>query len=153
MIQKLTRSGLSLAYPENWLREHEDTADGWTVTLQSPGTAFALLSLRTDFPSTANLADSALKALRESYEGIETEPRRDTLAGRPAQGHDIRFFALDLTNTVQTRCFACPAGTVLLLLQATDHEWERLDPVFRAIRASLQVADAEAIDSADELRP
>jgi hypothetical protein len=65
----------------------------------------------------------------------------DVVAGQPACGHDIRFFSFDLTNTCWTRSFYCGAGTVLLLWQANDLELERIEPVLKAIIASLKVAD------------
>jgi hypothetical protein len=133
--------GIRFRYPENWQLEREENEAGWTVSLQSPGTAFLMLSVREDSPSADALADETLAALREEYPGLEADECVDTLAGRPAVGHDIRFFSFDLTNTCWTRSFRTARGTVLVLCQANDLELETAEPVLRAICASLAVED------------
>src|SRR5947208_4885083 len=125
--------GLRFKYPENWRLEREDTEEGWTVSVQSPGTAFLMLCLRQDMPTTEGVAEAALDALKEEYPDLEADDCVDSLAGQPAVGHDIRFFSLDLTNTCWTRSFYSARGTVLVLCQANDLELDQTGPVLRAI--------------------
>jgi hypothetical protein len=134
-------SGIHFRYPENWLLEREATDTGWTVSVQSPDTAFLMISLREDMPSTESMAETALLALREDYPDLEADDSVDSLAGQPAVGHDIRFFSLDLTNTCWTRSFYSPSGTVLVLCQSSDLDLERNELILRAICASLEVDD------------
>ncbi|HXG10449.1 MAG TPA: hypothetical protein VNK04_11850 [Gemmataceae bacterium] len=133
--------GIRFRYPENWRLEREDNEEGWTVSVQSPGTAFLMLCLREDLPSTEQLADTTLEALREEYPDLEADDRVELVAGQPAVGHDIRFFSLDLTNTCWTRSFYTSRGTVLLLCQTSDLELETAEPVLRAICASITLED------------
>ncbi len=133
--------GIRLRYPENWTLEREDNDDGWTVSLQSPGTAFLMICFREDMPTSDVLAEAALAALREDYPELEVEDRIETIGGQPAVGHDVRFFSLDLTNTCWTRSFYSNQGTVLLLCQTNDLELERHGPVLKAICASLEVKE------------
>ena len=135
------QDGIRFLYPENWRLEREETDTGWTVSLQSPQTAFLLLSLDEDMPSTEQVVETALAALREEYPDLEADACVDSVAGQPAIGHDIRFFSLDLTNTCWTRSFYSPQGTVLLMWQANDLELEAHEAVLRAITASLEVED------------
>jgi hypothetical protein len=135
------QDGIRFLYPENWRLEREETDTGWTVSLQSPQTAFLLLSLDEDMPSTEQVVETALAALREEYPDLEADACVDSVAGQPAIGHDIRFFSLDLTNTCWTRSFYSPKGTVLLMWQANDLELEAHEAVLRAITASLEVED------------
>jgi hypothetical protein len=132
-------SGICFHYPENWGLEREDNEDGWTVSLQSPGTAFMMICLREDMPTADQIAETALAALREEYPDLEAEECVESLAGQPAIGHDIRFFSLDLTNSCWTRVFYAPHGTVLVMWQATDIELEENGPILKAICASLRV--------------
>src|SRR5262249_50073296 len=125
--------------PENWRLEREEDDAGWTVSLQSPGTAFLMLCLREDMPTTDELADTALAALREEYPELEAEDCFESVAGQPAVGHDIQFFSLDLTNTCWTRSFYSSQGTVLLMCQTSD--LEQSEPVLRAICASLELEE------------
>jgi len=142
MIATFEEAGLRFRYPDNWQLQREDTEEGWSVLVQSPGTAFVLISVREDMPSAEDMAETALTALREEYPDLEADECADTLAGQPAVGHDIRFFSLDLTNTAWTRSFYGERGTFLVLCQLTDLELETNEPVLRAICASLEV-DAE----------
>src|SRR5262249_34151579 len=122
MVSSFAESGIHFQYPENWRLEREENDDGWTVSLQSPDTAFCMICLREDQPNPAQVADTALDALREEYEDLEADDCVDSIAGQPAVGHDIRFFSFDLTNTCWTRCFYIPGGTVLVMCQVNDLE-------------------------------
>jgi hypothetical protein len=131
--------GIRFRYPENWVLEREDNDAGWTVSVQSPGTAFLMVCLRQDTPATDEVADAALAALQEDYPELEYDPCIDSVAGQPAVGHTIRFFSLDLTNTCWTRSFYSSEGTVLVLWQVNDLELEQAEPVLRAICSSFEV--------------
>src|SRR5205807_10104775 len=99
MAQRFENNGISFLYPENWRLEREENDTGWTVLVQSPDTAFFLLSLDEDGPDSGHMARTALEALREDYPDLEADDAVASLAGQPAVGHDIRFTSLDLTNT------------------------------------------------------
>ena len=141
MAERFEHDGVCFQYPENWRLEREDSDTGWTVMLQSPDTAFFLLSLDEDGPGCEQMANTALDALREDYPDLEAEDCVDSLAGQPAIGHDIRFTSLDLTNTCWTRSVYSAGGTVLVMCQLNDLERELNEPVLRAICASLELAD------------
>ena len=141
MVAEFEDTGIRFKYPENWQLEREDTDTGWSISLQSPDTAFLMISLREDMPSTSSVAETALAALKEEYPDLEADERVESFAGLPAVGHDIRFFSFDLTNTCWTRSFYSSRGTVLVMCQFNDLELEKNEPVLRAICASLQAED------------
>ncbi len=141
MVETFEDAGVRFRYPENWRLEREDTDTGWTVVLQSPETAFAMISLHEESPSVESMAETALAAMREDYPDLEVDNCVDSLAGRPAVGHDIRFFSFDLTNTCWIRSFYCSRGTVVVMCQVNDLELDSNEPVLRAICASLEVED------------
>lgn len=141
MVAQFDDGGIKFKYPENWQLERESSESGWTVSLQSPGTAFFMVCLREDMPSTDRVAQAALAALKDEYPELEADDCVDSLAGQPAVGHDIRFVSLDLTNTCWTRSFYSARGTVLVLCQTNDLELERNGLVLKAICASLEVED------------
>lgn len=141
-MTKLFRAdGISFRYPANWTLEREDADGGWTVSVQSPATAFVVLSCDRSSPGAAAVAETALEALQEEYPGLEAESQVETLAGHPALGHDIHFISLDLTNTCWTRSLDAPAGTVLIMYQVNDLELDVYGPVLKAIGASLTVEE------------
>ena len=141
MAAQFSEGGIRFRYPENWTLEREDNENGWTVSVQSPDTAFLVVTLDEDMPTTERMAQTALEALREEYPDLEAEECTDSVAGQPAVGHDIRFTSLDLTNTCWTRSFYCADGTVLVMCQLNDLELEKHEPVLRAICASLKLED------------
>ena len=141
MVETFEDEGIRFRYPENWKLEREDTDTGWTVVVQSPETAFAMISLNDESPSVENMAETALAAVREDYPDLDADACVDSVAGRPAVGYDIRFFSLDLTNTCWIRSFYCSRGTMVVMCQVNDLELETNEPVLRAICASLEVAD------------
>jgi hypothetical protein len=139
MVAIFHEDGLTFQYPENWQLQRDDNDNGWTVSLQSPETAFLMVSFDSDMPDTEAMAQTALEALQEEYPNLEADECVESVAGQPACGHDIRFFSFDLTNTCWSRSFYCGPGTVLVLWQANDLELERVEPVLKAICASLKV--------------
>jgi len=141
MAEQFAENGIRFRYPENWRLEREETESGWTVLLQSPDTAFFLLSLNENRLSSEEVTRTALDALREDYPDLEADECVDSLAGQPAVGYDIRFTSLDLTNTCWTRGCYCAGGTILVLCQLNDLELESNEPVLRAICASLTLED------------
>jgi hypothetical protein len=141
MAQRFAEDGISFRYPESWRLEREESENGWTVSLQSPGTAFLVLSFDSSMPTTEEMAETTLEALRSEYPDLEADPRIESLAGRMAIGHDIDFFSLDMTNTCWTRSLYTETGTVLLLCQTSDLDQASYEPVLRAICASLQVEE------------
>jgi hypothetical protein len=141
MVKQLEMDSVSLSYPDSWQLEREESDDGWTVSLQSPGTAFVVLTCDSSMPTTEVMAEATLEALRGDYPTLEADPRIDTLAGQMAIGHDIQFFSFDLTNTCWTRSIYSPAGTLLLLCQVNDLELDEYEQAMRAISASIQVGE------------
>jgi len=141
MSAEFSDSGISFQYPDDWRLEREELSNGWSVTVQSPGTAFFLLCLREDNPDSSDLAEQALDDMAEVYPDLESELGMSRIAGRNATGHDIRFFSFDLTNSCWTRSFNTPAGTILVMTQVNDLEMSDFEPDLRRICASVRVEE------------
>jgi hypothetical protein len=139
MVKEFSEDGVSFRYPDNWTLTREDGEHGWTVTVQSPATAFLVVACDFDLPGVEEVAQTALTALRSEYPELEADGCVDTLAGRMAVGHDIDFFSLDLTNTAWTRSLYGEKGTLLVWWQSNDLELPRAEPVLKAILTSLRV--------------
>jgi hypothetical protein len=141
MSRQYQGDGVSFQYPDDWRLDREENEDGWTVLLQSPGTAFMTLTCDHSGASTEEVANAALEALQADYPALEARPQVDSLAGQMAIGHDIQFFSLDLTNTCWTRSIYGDDGTMLVLCQTNDLELEEYEPVLRAICSTLTVEE------------
>lgn len=142
MIADFNNFGVSFRYPANWRIESENSsASEWTVTVQSPVTAFVLFAARPDARDPADLADQTLEALKADYKELDAENRVETIAGQLAIGHDIDFLTVDTTITCRTRCLETPAGPLLVMCQTSELDRAESDPVLRAIVASLRIED------------
>jgi hypothetical protein len=146
-MKTFDEDGLSFSYPDDWSIEREAAEGGWTVTLQSPGTAFAIVTLDREMPDVEEVAEATLEALKADYPSLEATSAVETLAGDMAVGHDLEFFSMDFTVSVATRCFYGAAGTVLVLSQVSGLDEEQYEPALTAIRASMR--SAEDIDLSD----
>jgi hypothetical protein len=141
MSKHFAEDGISLSFPESWSLEREESDEGWTVLLQSPGTAFLTVTFDSSMPPAEDMAETALEAMRAEYANLEAEPAIETLAGQMAIGHDMQFFSFDLTNTCWTRSLYADAGTILVLCQTSDLDLDAYEPVLRGICASLRVTE------------
>jgi hypothetical protein len=138
-MNTFNRDGISFHYPENWRVDAEEGEGGWTVTLTSPETAFAIISLRPDARDPADLADQTFDALKAEYTELDAENAIQTIAGQVAIGHDIDFMTVDTPTVCRTRCLETPAGPLLVICQTSDFDRAQNDAVLRAIVASLTV--------------
>jgi hypothetical protein len=133
--------GLRFEYPDNWSVDERSldwsAAAGELVVVSSPETAFWQLSKHPPNADLETLFDEALSALRSVYHEMEVSPAGDELEGRDIAGFDVNFYCLDFTNTSWLRGFQTPDATYLLICQAEDREMERVEPVFRAMLASV----------------
>jgi hypothetical protein len=135
------KDGIQFQYPDSWKLTREDADTGWTVSVQSPGTAFFMLTYDSQMPEVGLVAETVLEALRADYPDLEADEAVESLAGQPALGHDIRFFSFDLTNTCCTRCFYSDTGTILVMWQTNDLELDEVEALFKAICASVRVEE------------
>lgn len=132
------RLGIRFEYPENWqLDEEEGQGAERAVSVFSPGGAF--LSVIADAPEvdTRRLAEAALSAMQQEYEGLDFEEIEETIADFEAVGYDINFICLDLTNTAAVRAIRTDHATYLVFYQAEDREFDAIRHVFQAITMSL----------------
>jgi hypothetical protein len=140
-LARFDRDGIHFRYPSNWKLEVDEDASsgGWTATLTSPQTAFALIALRPEADNIDQLADEVLAALRSEYRELDAEDRVETVAGQMAVGHDIDFLTLDTLSICRTRALETPAGPLLILRQVSEYDRVQNEPVLDAIVASLTV--------------
>jgi hypothetical protein len=138
MVARFEADGIAFRYPENWSLQRDEQETGWSVSVESPETAFLILTFDAEGPDIGAIADAALDTLQEEYPDLESDPAVESVAGQPAVGYDVRFFSFDLTNTAGIRAFRAENGTALILWQYTDLEHDRSEPVLRAIRTSIE---------------
>jgi hypothetical protein len=138
-MKSFNRGGVHFQYPSDWTIEREEDGGAWSATVQSPGTAFAVLTLQPDAETPFTLAEQTLAALKAEYTGLEADEAVEPVAGLPAVGHDIEFLTLDTTTSAFTRCIDTLDGPLLLMAQTGGYDRAEHWPVLIAIKESLVV--------------
>ena len=134
--------GLRFDYPSAWEVEVTDHGPVLTVALQDPsGLGFALITTDESRPDPADVADAALEAMREEYPELDASPAMETINDHCATGHDVEFFALDMTNAASIRCFRTPRRTVLAFGQWSDVGQADLPDLIRGVFRSIEDTD------------
>lgn len=141
MTRTYERDGIRLQYPETWEVEEETYTEGWSATFQSEGAAFAVLSMHPGEHQPDAIASQILDSLREDYTDLEAEPALQTIAGRPAVGHDIEFFSMDFPIVCWTRCLNVSGGAIMLMCQTSDPERGDAEPFLKELCDSVTVDD------------
>ena len=138
MPREFRKLGIAFQYPDNWTLDEQDALSGHrSVTVYSSGGAFWSISIHPRSADPSKLAKAAVKAMQAEYEGLETVPTREVIAGHEMLGYDLSFFYMDLTNTALVRCLRSDRATYAVFCQAEDREFDEVRTVFQAITASL----------------
>jgi hypothetical protein len=138
MPAKYDKLGISFQYPENWTLDEADALAGRnSVTVYSPGGAFWSVAVHPRSADAEKLARGVVNLMKEEYEELEAEEASETVGGQAATGFDMNFYYLDFTNSAQVRMLKTDRATYTVFCQGEDREFDRLQPVFRAMTASL----------------
>jgi hypothetical protein len=134
--------GVHFTYPASWSLEVTDEGPVTTVDLQHPG-GIAFVVVRTDLsrPDAEDVSDQVLEAMREEYPDLDAFPANETLQQHRAVGHDVEFFALDITSAASIRSFRTARRTVLVFGQWSDLGEDDLGEVVRGVFRSLEELD------------
>lgn len=130
--------GISFQYPDNWTLDDSDALLGQkSVTVYSPGGAFWSVTIQSGKPEPAKLATAVVDAMKQEYQGLESQPADESVAGHDLAGYDLAFYCLDLTNTAHIRSLRVAPTTYTIYCQAEDREYERVRRVFEAMTLTL----------------
>lgn len=138
MPAKYSRDEIAFQYPENWEID-EDPPQGIprTISITADDGAF--------WSATIYLADQPLKELQyqfvdtleSEYDDLEIDDIEFKLGDETILATDFQFYCLDFL--VHSRLIVTTVGKhhVLIAWQAEDRDFDKLEPVFKAITFSL----------------
>lgn len=78
-----------------------------------------------------------LNSINEQYESAEWTPTVEMLGRFNAVGYDTFFFCLDLLVSNRMRCIESGQHKLLIMYQAENREFDKMEPVFSAITVSM----------------
>lgn len=126
--------GLRIQYPENWtLEENQVDSNSLEVQLAAPSGAFWSLLVFDGNKDAVQLMQECLGNIEDQYESMESNSISEHIGGFEALGHDTFFFYLDLLIANRMRCFTQGDFHFLIIWQAENREFDKLEPVFQAI--------------------
>lgn len=130
--------GISLLYPENWqLTEDQTSRSPYEVSLQAPSGGLWMLTVYTARRPPADLLDEVLRSMRSEYGEVEFDSIKEEMEGTNVQCYEMNFCYLDFVVTAKAHSFSDEQRTYLVHTQAESREFDRLEPVFRAMVLSL----------------
>lgn len=138
MPQLYQKLGIHFQYPDNWTLDEQEALEGnGAVSVYSPEGGFWSVAVHPSTADLPKLLSAAVSAMREVYEQLDSEAVEETIAGQELSGYDMNFYCLDLTNTATVRGLRTGQRTLVIFCQAEDREYERIEPIFRAMSTSL----------------
>jgi len=131
-------NGITFRYPENWILSQQNHENEFTVSVNSPNTAFWSVFLFKDHPNPKHVIETATETLRTEYDEIDLYPTTAKMCERETVARDIEFVCLELINSAFLRAFETDEFTVFVMFQANDAELESVKDVMNSICASLK---------------
>lgn len=132
------RHGIRFLYADDWnVVDDEDAGGLKTVSVESESGALWSVSIDLSARSPSDLLRETLATMREVYAEVEVSNFQTKIAEHPASGCEMEFFCMDLVITARAVAWRDGARSVLVLSQAESREFERKQPIFDAMLASL----------------
>lgn len=126
--------GVTVMYPDNW--KVEDETDE-TVTLESPGGAFLIISRQDASIPIDQLLEEAGAAMEAEYDIVEREEETEEFGSCSLPVRVQRFVYLDLIVAARFYALKTDTCSYLLQVQGVDTDVDELLPVFRAMITTL----------------
>tara|TARA_R110002072_G_scaffold303141_1_gene495734 strand:- start:55385 stop:55960 length:576 start_codon:yes stop_codon:yes gene_type:complete len=138
--------GIRFEYPDNWELSHEHHDEDFSVTIESEGTAFWMLSVLQGRPVAEDVIEAALESFRMEYEPVDVYESQDSICLLPTVAKDVDFYELEMVNHARLLACETDSTTIFVLLQMSDTERAGAEPLLKAITESLM---CELSDGAD----
>lgn len=133
--------GVRFLYPDNWkIVEQTEAGEESTagVMLETPEKAFFSVNRYTGGISPQQVVDEAIAVMRGEYDEIEVNPFEEESALPRDVGAELSFYYLDLLVATRLLAIADRDEVVLVQIQGESRDFDRLEPVFRAMLKSLR---------------
>lgn len=144
--------GVRFEYPDGWELSHEYDDDDFTVTVESEGTAFWMLSVLSGRPAAEDVVVAALESFKTEYDSVDVSESAERICLLPTVATEVDFYELEMVNRASLRACETDSTTIFVLSQMADTECEEVGPQLKAISDSLMYESDDA-DVDDESGP
>ena len=145
--------GVRFEYPDGWELSHEHHDEDFTVTVESGGTAFWMLSVLSGRPVAEDVIEAALDSFRSEYEPVDVYESDDSICMLPTVAKDVDFYELEMVNRASLRVCETDSTTIFVLSQMADTEREEVGPLLKVISDSLMCDSGDEGELVDDLAP
>jgi hypothetical protein len=129
-------------YPFDWALQVTEDDSVKTVSLDNPsGIAFLLVQTDPSCPDPEDVAEAALEGLREEYPELDAVPAEEVLKDHCAEGYDVDFVSLDLSNSASIRSFRTPRRTVLVFGQWSELVEDDIPGLIKSVLRSIEMGE------------
>ncbi|NQV24605.1 MAG: hypothetical protein HQ518_09580 [Rhodopirellula sp.] len=129
--------GVRFEYPDHWELSHEHHDEDFSVTVESDGTAFWMLSVLQGRPVAEDVIAAALESFSAEYDPVDVYESADRICMLPTVAKDVDFYELEMVNRASLRACETDDTTIFVLLQMSDTERTNAEPLLKAITDSL----------------
>ncbi|MGZ0171506.1 MAG: hypothetical protein ACKVHE_18320 [Planctomycetales bacterium] len=129
--------GIRFEYPDGWEISHEHNEEDFSVTVESEGTAFWMLSVLAGRPAAEEVIDAALGSFETEYDSVDVSESDDRICMLPTVATEVDFYELEMVNHASLRACETDNTTIFVLLQMSDTEREANGLLLKAISDSL----------------
>ncbi|MDA0283186.1 MAG: hypothetical protein O3B13_08520 [Planctomycetota bacterium] len=145
--------GVRFEYPEGWELGHEHHDGDFSVTVESDGTAFWMLSVLQGRPTAEEVVEAALESFKAEYDSVDVYESQDRICMLPTVAKEIDFYELEMVNRASLRACETDSTTMFVLLQMSDTERAEIGPLLKSISESLMwnSSEDEELDTASRL--
>ena len=144
--------GVRFEYPDGWELSHEHHDEDFTVTVESGGTAFWMLSVLAGRPAAEDVVAAALESFKTEYDSLDVYESADRICLLPTVATEVDFYELEMVNRASLRACETDSTTIFVLSQMADTEREEIGPQLKAISDSL-MCESDDADLDDESGP
>lgn len=145
--------GIRFEYPDGWEISHEHHEEDFSVTVESEGTAFWMLSVLAGRPPAEEVIDAALGSFEAEYDSVDVSENAERICMLPTVAVDVDFYELEMVNHASLRACETDNTTIFVLLQMSDTEREATWPLLKAISDSLMWDSGDDDELDGELDP
>lgn len=139
MTATFEKLGVRFLYPENWkLTDETDSGLPCSVSLETPaGDAFWSIHFYEFTSDPDEILKDTVNSLRETYPDLEVSSVEPQFEDRDSTAIEALFYCLDFLIRVRLEIVRTEDYWLLFWFQAEDREFDKQEPVFKAMSISL----------------
>ncbi|MCG6157660.1 hypothetical protein [Rubinisphaera margarita] len=136
--ETLELRGVVVRYPGFWSVERTEDDEKLSVTLNSTGTTFWMLTIIPGPVDFGSVFEAAIKSYEEEYEDVDVYDRLDEEHADWIQ-QELELQCHDLVTKVVLNVMPLEVCSLFILYQGLDSELDNLRPLLDSITSSVRI--------------